>query len=415
MNSIVKLKNISKKDERDFVTRIARLLPFLTCMILFSCASSRHARLAREIAKNEILIDTHIDVPYRLNKKWDDISKRTADGNFDYPRAMEGGLDAPFMSIYVPAKLESTGRAKKIADALIDTVERIVRDHPDQFILATSPFQIRDASTDGKLRLCLGMENGSPIEGSFDNLKHFYDRGIRYITLTHGKDNHISDSSYDTTRTWKGLSPFGMGLVLEMNRLGIMVDVSHISDSAFYQVMRISRAPVIASHSSCRAFTPGWERNMSDDMIRRLASRGGVIMINFGSSFVNDEYRQRDRALRDEVEEHARAGGFADDDSLLDRYEDEFRKSHPIGYADIDDVVRHIDHVVQLVGVDHVGLGSDFDGLGDSLPTGLKDVSQYPNLIERLLQRGYSRDDIKKICGGNLLRVWSNVEKLAAR
>jgi len=205
-----------------------------------------------------------------------------------------------------------------------------------------------------------------------------------------------------------------MGLVLEMNQVGVMVDVSHISDSAFYQVIRISETPVIASHSSCRAFTPGWERNMSDDMIRLLAKKGGVIMINFGSSFVNDEYRVRDRVIRDSIEELARTNGFADDDSLLNAFEHDYRATHPIGYADIEDVIKNIEHVVQLVGIDHVGFGSDFDGVGDSLPVGLKDVSQYPRIIERLLKKGYTRDDIRKICGGNLLRVWTQVEQFAA-
>lgn len=392
-----------------------RYAPLLSAVFFLTAACSRVTLTrAREIAREEIIIDTHVDLPYRLLEEWEDISKRTLKGNFDYERAMEGGLDAPFLSIYVPARTEQQGEAKSTADRLLDMVCEIVDTHPDKFILATSPDQLRPASSDGKVRFCLGMENGSPIEGSFDNLGHFYDRGIRYITLTHSRDNHISDSSYDTTRTWHGLSPFGMALVLQMNRIGMMVDVSHISDSAFHQVMRISRAPVIASHSSCRHFTPGWERNMSDDMIQLLAAKGGVIMINFGSSFVNESYRQKDAVIREHIEEHARRNGFSENDSLLEAYEDAYRKEHPIGYADVKDVADHIDHVVKLVGVEYVGLGSDFDGVGDSLPTGLKDVSQYPHLILELLRRGYSRDEIRKICSGNLIRVWKAVESTAA-
>jgi len=248
----------------------------------------QHALL---LAHKFIIVDTHIDVPYRLKMHPEDISSSTRQGEFDYPRAVEGGLNAPFFSIYVPADLEQSG-AKELADSLIDMVDSVVAAHPGKFALARTPEDVRSQFRSGVLSVCLGMENGAPIHGVLANVRYFYDRGIRYITLAHAKDNHISDSSYDTTRTWHGLSPFGKELVAEMNRVGIMVDVSHISDDAFYQVMQLSRAPVIASHSSCRAFTPGFERNMSDDMIRLLASKGGVIMINFGSSFLTEDYQR---------------------------------------------------------------------------------------------------------------------------
>ncbi len=228
------------------------------------------------------------------------------------------------------------------------------------------------------------MENGAALEGRLENIRYFYNRGIRYITLVHSRNNHICDSSFEEKRRWNGLSPFGRLVVEEMNRVGMMIDVSHVSDSTFYQILRLSRAPVIASHSSCRFFTPGLERNMDDAMIKLLASKGGVIHINFGVPFLrNDRWKPSDQ-------EHA---------------------GDPV---DVSDVARHIDHAVKLAGPDHVGLGSDFDGMGDNLPRGLKDVSGYPNLILELMKLGYNEEDIRKICGGNTLRVWEEVQHVAA-
>jgi membrane dipeptidase len=368
---------------------------------------------AQKLAQQFIIVDTHIDAPYRLRMKWEDISQRTKEGEFDYVRAKQGGLNAPFMSIYIPASYEAKGGAKALADTLIDMVEKFARDWPKQFALARSVADVTKQFKRGVISLCMGMENGSAIEHDMANVTHFYDRGIRYITLAHALDNHISDSSYDTTHVWRGLSFFGRRLVTEMNRVGIMVDVSHITDAAFYEVMSISKAPVIASHSSCRFFTPGFERNMSDDMITILAKHGGVIQINFGSSFLSKEYRDREDEDQKEVMVYLKSKNLKPEDAEGEAYIERYRKEHPIPYADVADVANHIDHVVKLVGVDYVGLGSDFDGVGDSLPTGIKDVSQYPNIIYELLKRGYSEKDIQKICGGNLLRVWTEVERMA--
>lgn len=364
---------------------------------------------AYELAQKYIIADTHIDTPSRLFKKMEDISIRTEGGDFDHPRAKEGGLNAAFMSIYIPAEYEKQGGARELADKLIHIVEKFASDWPDKFSVAASVADVKAQFAQGRISVPMGMENGAAVEGRLENLKYFYDRGIRYITLTHSKDNHISDSSYDTTRTWRGLSPFGRDVVEEMNRLGIMIDVSHISDDAFYQVMELSRAPVIASHSSCRYFTPGWERNMDDDMIQLLAKNGGVIQINFGSSFVNDDYRIAVEPIREYLE----ANNLKWDDEAAQEYIKRYREENSIDFADISDVVSNFDHVVQLVGVEYVGLGSDFDGLGDSLPNGLKDVSYYPNLIYELLKNGYSEEDIGKICSENLFRVWSDVERIA--
>jgi len=259
------------------------------------------------------------------------------------------------------------------------------------------------------------MENGAPVEGDLANLRHFHERGIRYITLTHSENNHICDSSYAKVKQWNGLSPFGREVVAEMNRLGIMIDISHVSDATFYQVMELSRAPAIASHSSCRKYTEGWERNMDDAMIELLGEKGGVIQINFGSAFIHPEAHKQSEAFWEELKVFNKSRGAvedADDEPAKD-FRKKYWETHQRIFADVTDVVDHIDHVVQLAGIDHVGLGSDFDGVGDSLPTGLKDVSQYPNLIREMLARGYSEQDVSKVMGGNLLRVWSEVEAVA--
>ena len=370
---------------------------------------------ANAIALNSIIVDTHVDVPYRLVNSLADISEATDDGDFDYPRAVSGGLNAPFMSIYTPSILEAEGRSREVAEELINMVERFAQQWPDKFAIARSPADVRNQFEIGIISMPLGMENGSPIEGDLANLQHFHDRGIRYITLTHGLSNHISDSSYDSNRQWNGLSDFGAEVVAEMNRVGIMVDISHVSDDAFWEVMEITNAPAIASHSSARHFTPGFERNMSDEMIIALAKNGGVIQINFGSGFITAEAQEYSAARRE-----ANALFTAEHPELS---ESEIRKEFPaiyeidhgrFPYSSLDNVLDHFDHVVALTSIDHVGIGSDYDGVGDSLPIDLKDVSAYPTLIQGLLDRGYSEDDIQKILNGNILRVWQAVADHAA-
>jgi len=405
-----------------------------TCTICFlflaACSTTNKAlqmseseRLARAntLAQKFIITDGHVDLPYRLTVKNFKLEKEflgipieTQDGDFDYTRAKKGGLDAPFMSIYIPASYQEKGGAKAFADQLIDMVSGIAAAHPDKFSVATSPNQIEANSKRGIISLPMGMENGAPIENDLANVAYFHQRGIRYITLTHSKDNQICDSSYDTTRTWNGLSPFGKSVVQEMNRVGIMVDISHVSDSTFYQVMSVSKAPCIASHSSCRAFTPDFERNMNDDMIRLLAKKGGVIQINFGSTFLDGEIRAQQEKKRTELADLLSKKGLKPSDEAAKPIIEVFRKNNPTLYADVKKVADHIDHVVKLVGADYVGFGSDFDGVGDTLPTGLKDVSQFPNLIAELLRRGYTDQDIEKICYLNVARVWRAVEEVAA-
>ncbi|MGI9262392.1 MAG: dipeptidase [Woeseiaceae bacterium] len=376
-----------------------------------SAAASDNAARAAEIAKNAIIIDTHLDVPYRLVDAWEDVSEATDGGDFDYPRAVAGGLNAPFMSIYTPAGLEAEGRSREVAESLIDLVNRIVSESPDKFAIALSPADIEAQFAAGLISLPLGMENGSPIEGRIENVQHFFDRGIRYITLAHGLSNHISDSSYDENKQWDGLSEFGAEVVREMNRVGIMVDISHVSDGAFWDVMDIATAPAIASHSSARHFTPDWERNIADDMIVQLAENGGVVMINYGSAFLVQRVQDYGSAKREALSAYLEMNDIEASEEASAAFDLVYEAEHGgYPYATLEETLDHFDHVVNLVGVDHVGIGSDYDGVGDSLPIGLKDVSTYPNLVEGLLDRGYSEADIEKILGGNLLRVWRAVE-----
>ncbi|HUG43257.1 MAG TPA: dipeptidase [Acidobacteriota bacterium] len=370
---------------------------------------------AERLAHELILVDTHIDIPYRLSEGWEDISRRTPGGDFDFPRARAGGLNAPFMAIYIPTSFQEAGGAREMADQLIDMIEDFETRWPDQCAVARSPDEIRQNAEKGLISLPMGMENGAGIEDDLSLLRHLYDRGIRYITLAHSRSNLISDSSYDTERRWNGLSPFGREAVAEMNRLGMMVDVSHISDEAFYQVLETTEAPAIASHSSCRAFTPGWERNMSDEMIQALARNGGAVCINFGSSFLRDDYRQNSQVVQNKFAQFLNESGLAEDSPQAREHLERLREEHPPAFADVADAAAHIDHVVKLVGIDHVCLGSDFDGVGDSLPYGLKDVSEYPNLFYELLKLDYSENEIEKIASTNVFRVWEEVERVSAR
>ncbi len=374
------------------------------------------AELAVVIAREAIIVDGHVDLPWRLSKSrkpdgslGEDVLVRTAKGDFDVPRAQEGGLDAPFMSIFVPSSFEKKG-AKAEAERMIDLVEALAASAPDRLAVARSPADVRANSKKGIVSLPLGMENGAPLEGKLANVAYFHGRGIRYITLTHSKANHISDSSFDPKHKHKGLSKFGKQVVGEMNRVGIMIDVSHLSDRAFWHVMETSKAPVIASHSSCRHFTPGWERNIDDEMIRALAEKGGVVMINFGSDFLSGELKKDRDAHEAAIAKVLKDGKLRPDTPDGEAAAAAHEAEHPGPRATVEQVADHIEHVIALVGVDHVGLGSDFDGVGDSLPDGLRDVSQYPNLVRVLLERGHSRQDIEKILGENSLRVWQAVE-----
>ena len=363
------------------INRLYIVLIFL----LAGCAEQN----PEDIAQGSLIVDTHIDTPYRIKAQLDnsgtyeDIAQNTS-YDFDYPRALSGGLNVPFFSIYLPADTEAAGTSFSLANELIDLMNSIIEANPEKFFLIDTSTYLGNLPGQNLIGIAYGMENGAALEGNLSNVEYFYKRGIRYITLTHSKSNHISDSSYDENKQWGGLSDFGKNLITEMNNVGIMIDISHVSDAAFLQAIDLSNTPVIASHSSLRHFTPGWERNVSDSMLEALANKGGVLQINFGTAFLTD-------------------------------VNDKSNSYDPSTYihAGVTDVVDHIDRAVTLVGIEHVGIGSDYDGVGDTLPNGLKDVSTYPNLIAELQNRGYSTSDIQKILGGNFARVWREVEEYA--
>ena len=365
---------------------------------------------AEKLSKENIIIDGHIDLPFRLYKKNLLFEKniklnRETSGNFDIPKAIRGGLDSPFMSIYIPSE-KNFDEAYVLANNLIDLVDNIIKSNQKNLAHANGPSDVERNFIDNKISLPMGMENGSAIGNDINNIRYFFNRGIRYITLTHAKNNQICDSSYDKKRTWNGLSDFGVEAIKEMNKVGMMVDISHVSDKTFYDVLKISEKPLIATHSSPRKFTPGFERNMSDEMIKNLANNGGVIMMNFGSSFVNQKSNKIFSQIDKRVRLYKRKNKIISDNLELEKYKNNLiNEMNP--FASLEDVVESIDHVYKLVGVDHIGFGSDFDGLGNSLPKGLKDVSMYPNIIEKLLKKNFSEKDIKKICSENLFRVWN--------
>ncbi|HEX6927922.1 MAG TPA: dipeptidase, partial [Gammaproteobacteria bacterium] len=365
--------------------RIALLLAGALA-ISSAATASEVSKKARELADELLLIDTHIDVPYRLEEEYENVAEATANGDFDYPRAQAGGLDVAFMSIYIPAGRQDGGEARVLADRLIDGVEKLAREAPGKFSMVHSTAAAAKLAGGTRIGLALGMENGAPVR-TLEDLEHFRERGVRYITLTHSKSNHIADSSYDLNHQWHGLSPFGKQLIPAMNRAGVMVDISHVSDEAFWQALAISEVPLIATHSSARHFTPGFERNLSDDMIRALAEKDGVVQINFGSSFVTERANAYSNEYGTYRDEWLKAEGLEDDPLAAKAFQAGYRAAHPFPYATLDDVLDHIDHIVEIAGINHVGIGSDYDGVGDSLPTGLKSVADYPRLVQGLLDR----------------------------
>lgn len=387
----------------------------LACLSLLSIVTSPVGMAAPPKPPEYIIIDTHIDAPYRLYKAPTDLGIRSTEGQFDYPRAMAGGLGTGFMSIFIPADVDAAGNGLPLAFQLIDLVDETVRKNPDKFIQATCPNDVIVARKRGLVGLAMGMENGGPIGANLERVHQLHNRGVSYIGLAHSKPNLLADSSYDTDKKNGGLSQAGRAVVREMNLLGIMVDVSHLSDDAFWNVLSESSTPVIASHSSMRHFIPGFERNMDDRMVAAIVKQGGVVQINVGSGFLTPAARQYETGLMTAVKAEVAARGLAPDSPDIKAFITSYRTQNPYPYATIDDVIDHIDHVVKIGGINGVGIGSDFDGVGDTLPTGLKSVADYPNLIKGLRERGYSKRAVRKIMGENLLRTWRTVERYASK
>lgn len=381
---------------------------------LFSCSDNKpqdeYLRRAQALLANTPIVDTHIDFPDHLVERdlwykpgYTAFAIRNPDGNFDFERATKGGVYGPFMSIYIPAKLQKEpGRARQLADSLIDMVHAFVRDYPDKFALAARADDVLANFKKGLVSLPMGMENGAPIEQLAD-LAYFHERGIRYITLAHSRDNHISDSSYDTLRTNGGLSNFGREVVREMNRVGIMIDLSHLSDAAIMDVLEVASKPLIATHSGCRHFTPGFERNLPDSLIVAIARTGGVVQVPFSQYFLGEAVGKAWRAANKERNTR-NIPDFGPE--AIAFYAEYGQKNGEPFWISVREVADHIDHIKKLVGIDHIGLGSDFDGVGYALPPDLNDVSKLPNLLAELFRRGYSEEDLRKICSSNVLRVW---------
>jgi membrane dipeptidase len=358
-----------------------------------------------------ITVDTHADTPSEFLDHPFDLGVLNSTGHFDYPRMKAGDLDAEFFAAYVPASYANKGAAAYCM-RIMETIHEMVDRYPTWVRFAESTSDIRSAVRSGKRAILIGIEGGHAIEDSLDLLRAFYRFGARYMTLTHTNSNGWADSSGDAPKH-NGLSPFGKQVVLEMNRLGMLVDISHVSDKTFYDVIATTKAPVIASHSSSRALA-GHPRNMTDDMLVALEKNGGVCMVNFYPVFLSNDAWAASRA-REEKLKPAIAELKAKDTAEGEVYKEGVKKlmaDNPLPPVPWTVIVDHIDHIVKVAGVDHVGIGSDFDGIG-SVPQGMEDISKLPTIRAELVRRGYSDADIRKIMGENFLRVFGEVERIA--
>jgi membrane dipeptidase len=366
---------------------------------------------ALSLHRGALVIDTHIDTPQRLVfEPAFDLAARNPAGHVDIPRMREGGLDAAFFSIWFPGTVTGPAAVKR-ALGLIDAVREVVRSHPRDLVLATSAADIREAARQGRIAILMGMEGGHMIDDDLRVLRMYAALGVRYLTLTHSRHVTWADSSGQTPAVHRGLTAFGRDVVLELNRLGVMVDVSHVSDDTFWQALEASRAPVIASHSSARAIS-NHARNMTDDMLRAVGAKGGIVMVNYHVPFLNEAFRTA--ALDPGVvrETNAINQSCGDDEACAILKVGDFNRrameSGRLPRVSSDAILDHIDHVVKVAGIDHVGLGSDFDGA--TMPFGMDDVSKLPLMTQALLTRGYSPGDVRKILGENFLRVMARVE-----
>lgn len=389
-----------------------RLTLLATCLLLAGFAHAQDA--ATRLADDAVIVDTHIDAPTELLDHWADLGGEVKGREFDYVKARRGGLDVAFMSIYTSPEQDAAGTAWQTANAMIDAVEALAQRHPGKFALLTSPRDVDRLRQGGRVLLPLGMENGAPLGDDLANVQFFFDRGVRYITLAHSAPNRIADSSYSPAKTWNGLSPFGRQVVAEMNRVGIMVDVSHLGDASALEAIRISKVPVIASHSAFRHFTPGFERNISDAIAKAVAASGGVVQVPFGTMFISPESAADGQAYyaARQAFDRRNAELLAQGQPVLDQaaFQRDWAPKHPPRSSTLAQVLDEIDYGVKLIGIDHVGIGSDFDGVGGELAEGLKTVADYPQLVAGLQQRGYREADIRKLLGGNLLRTWRAIE-----
>jgi membrane dipeptidase len=388
------------------------------CLATLGLSAETLKEKAQRIQRTSIVVDTHEDVPEELQKKWIDFGVRNASGHVDIPRLREGGVTAPFFAAYVPAAFAKSGGSAKKALELIDLIHRLADGHPE-LSLADSVSGIREAKRNGKIAVLIGIEGGHAIENSLGALSAFCRLGVRHMTLTHTNTNDWADSSgsffaygFDPKKTavHGGLTDFGREVVLEMNRLGMLVDVSHVADTTLSDVLTVSKAPVFASHSSCRALSD-MPRNLTDDQIRAIAAKGGVVMVNFSSIFVDqrivDDFKAKKAALAPRVEQLREQ--YANDpvrrDGEIEKLFDALKPERTRWTA----VVDHIEHVLKVGGREAAGLGTDYDGIPDP-PLGLEDVSKLPIVTEELLRRGHSEEEVRGILGENFLKFWDRAE-----
>ena len=363
--------------------------------------------IALKICQENIVLDSHIDWPEQIIDHPENISERTAGGDFDLVRAKEGGLNAALSVIYVNSRF-GVDEGRIMADSMLRLITGYAKSYPGKFALAGNPEDIRRNFKDNLFSFVLCLENGSPIGNDLNYLKYLKEKGIVYITLCHNKANQISDSNFDTNHKWNGLSPFGKEVIRTMNQSGIMIDISHSTDSTVFQSVRYSKAPVIASHSSCRYFTPGLDRNLPDTLIKAIAGKNGIIMVNLCSGFLDPVCLKNWMNL----EKWYDSTGIDELSKEGVDFTVKYGETHKL-HSNSKQLVDHIDHIVKLVGVNYVGIGSDFDGIGLSQPSDLPDVSSYPVIVFELLKRGYTEENIKKILSENFLRVWNRVNEIA--
>jgi len=388
---------------------------------LFGQAPGRQKRTVTDeevmrVHKSAILIDTHNDITSRTVAGMD-IGKPSTETHTDLPRMKQGGMGGEFFAVFVAANYVEGNHSANRTLQMIDTVKHdIVEKYPNDFLFATTADDVRKAHTEGKIAALMGIEGGHAIEDSLRLLRRFYEEGVRYMTLTHSNSNHWADSSGDANKPNNGLTPFGKEVVLEMNRLGMIVDISHVADKTFWDTLETSKAPIFASHSSCRAISPV-PRNMTDEMIVVMAKKGGVVQINFDCGYLNPEAATAETArmqkLRPMLEDMRKK--YANDPDGMRKMFREMRTSVPADPAirsTLADVVKHINHVVEIAGVDAVGIGSDFDGV-QCVPDELNGVDKWPVLTRALLEQGYTAAEVRKIYGENTLRLMASVENVA--
>jgi membrane dipeptidase len=376
--------------------------------------SDHNSSRARQIHSSSIVFDTHADTPQRFLFDHFDLGSRDAEGGVDIPRMREGGIGAIFFALWVPVDITGAKATRRALD-LLDSVNEQIRRHADDLMLATCSGEVRAARAQGKIAVLMGVEGGHAINNSIDILRDFFARGVRYMTLTHNAPTDWADSSNHSPRH-NGLTDFGREVIREMNRLGMLVDISHVSDETFYNVLEASGAPVIASHSCCRAICNA-PRNLTDEMIEALAARGGVIHITFHNAFLSQPYADATRSLATDwtrsLESIDKKYGENEARKLADGQglSDDLVRAGKLPRVSWEKIIEHVDHAARLVGAAHVGLGSDFDGA--FMPAGMEDASKFPMITESLLRRGYPESDIRKILGENMLCVMTETERIA--